>query len=315
MNNYVIGVDIGGTNYRMALVDSYGAASCLIKASSEICLGREHFCSRLMSDVDTLMRSAIRRQGVVSGIGIGVPGLVDRNGMICSSVNMRPLDGFNLANYIHEKSGVRAVCANDANVIAEGELLFGAGRKKSSFVVITIGTGLGSGLVLNGKIWTGTGGFAAELGHVTVCHEGLLCTCGNYGCLEQYVSAGALIREFTARSPDSSTYSLSASDIARLARAGNDHAMHSFKLMGSWLGTALASLLSTLNLEAIIITGGVADSLDLFENAIREAINRHSFPLIASCCMLLKGELGDNAGLLGGAALVLRANSQTFSRE
>jgi glucokinase len=220
---------------------------------------------------------------------------------------MRPLDGFNLADFLVEQTGIPAECANDANVIALGEQLYGAGRGKSSFIVITIGTGLGSGLILEEKLWKGSGGFAAEFGHVTVEPDGELCTCGNRGCLERYVSAEALARSMALLSPDSKRCGpYSAENVALMARNGNADALNVFEQMGRWLGIALASLSNTLNLEAVIIGGGVAASLDLFEPALRIELVRRCFPEIYAGLEIRKVELGDDAGLLGAAALVHR---------
>lgn len=302
-----IGIDIGGTNLRMALITGAGEIISRCRMYSLIAEGRDAFCVRMLRGISNLRAEAESRNMEVSGIGVGVPGLVGSSGMIHSSVNMPPLDRFNLAAFLREQTGIPAECANDANVIALGEQLHGAGRGKSSFVVITIGTGLGSGLILNGELWKGVGGFAAEFGHVTVDPDGELCPCGNRGCLEKYVSSDALIRSMGLLSRDSEVCRpRDAEEVAFWARSGNVVAQDAFKQMGRWLGIALASLSNTLNLEAVIIGGGVAASLDLFEPALRIELVRRCFPEISSGLEMLKVELGDDAGLLGAAALAYR---------
>jgi len=255
------------------------------------------------------MKGFAERSGTpVVGVGAGVPGLVDKKGLIRSSANMRPLDGFDLAAFLERQTGFPVVCGNDANLIALGEYAYGAGRGLKSFVVITIGTGLGSGLVLEGRLWTGVGGFAAEFGHVTVEPEGIPCPCGNRGCLEQYVSAGAIVR--TVRRlldnelPGIVADSLNASKVAELARQGQAAALTAFERAGGYLGIALASLANTLNLEAAVICGGVAASLDLLSPALRAELERRCFPEIAASFSVISGELGDDAGLLGAAATI-----------
>jgi glucokinase len=302
----LVGVDIGGTNLRMALITYEGVILSRHRVSSAIAEGREPFCARLLSGIDELCQDACSRSFDVTGIGVGIPGLVGSNGLIHSSVNMRPLDGFNLAAFLKSRTGINVVSENDANAIAVGEQLFGAGRGISSFMAVTIGTGLGSGLVLDGRLWTGKGGFASEFGHVTVDPLGLPCPCGNKGCLEQYVSAGALNYHIVNAYPElAEEYGkIGAEELASMARAGDVTASYAFRRMGMWFGTALSSLLNLLNLDAVIVGGGVGASLDLMEPAISKELSSRCFPEIANGVCVLKGELGDDAGLLGAAALV-----------
>jgi glucokinase len=239
----------------------------------------------------------------VEGIGIGVPGLIGRDGVVRSSVNMQPLEGFNLAAWIEARSGLPTICGNDANVIALGEQRFGAGCGVSSCLVVTIGTGLGSGLILDGKLWSGSGGFAAELGHVTVDPEGIPCPCGNRGCLEQYASAGALVRFARQRMPEKTAESLDAEKVGELARKGDAAALEAFNQLGYWLGTGLASLINTLNIQAVIIGGGVSASFDVFLPVLRRNIQQRCFPQIYEGLVIEKALREDDAGLLGGAVL------------
>jgi glucokinase len=209
--------------------------------------------------------------------------------------------------------GLPTVCGNDANVIALGEQRFGAGRGVSSCVVVTIGTGLGSGLILDGRLWTGHGGFAAEFGHITVQPEGYPCPCGNRGCLERYVSAGALVRFAGERMTETAAESLSAEEVAELARTGDVKALSAFERLGYWLGIGLASLANTLNIQAVIIGGGVSASFDLLLPALRETIQQRCFPQIYAGLVIEKALLGDDGGLVGGAALA--ADKMTESRQ
>lgn len=305
MSDYLIGIDIGGTNLRLALVSTSGQIAARYRIPSLISEGRVAFCERVLLGIAELRAQALDANRRIAGIGVGVPGLVGSDGTIHSSVNMRPLDRFNLAAFLAEQTGFAVECANDANAIALGEKLFGAGRGRSSFIVITIGTGLGSGLILDGKLWKGAGGFAAEFGHVTVDSGGTVCHCGNHGCLERYASAGALLRSMEGLFPaEMNDHPPTAADGARLARDGNPAARQAFDDLGRWLGIALASLSNLLNLEAIIIGGGVGGSLDLFEPALRRELSQRCFPEIYSGLNILPSELGDDAGLLGAAALI-----------
>jgi glucokinase len=196
-------------------------------------------------------------------------------------------------------SGLPVVCANDANLIAIGEHRLGAGQGFASLAVLTIGTGLGSGLILDNRLWTGAGGFAAEIGHLTVEPDGVDCPCGNQGCLEQYVSASALVRHAGGGSPE---------ELAILAENGDQRAMAAFDTLGYYLGIAVAGLLNSLNLEAIVVGGGVSASFDLFAPKLQETIKSRSFPAISQGVRLLPAALGDDAGLMG-AALVAAEQS------
>ncbi|HPX61198.1 MAG TPA: ROK family protein [Deltaproteobacteria bacterium] len=304
MKECYIGIDIGGTNLRCALVGSGGTVFARCRSASLIAEGREAFCMRLLQGIDEMRVAANAAGCLVSGVGVGAPGLIDRCGTIRSSANMRPLDGFNLAEYIQSATGLAATCLNDANLIAIGEHAYGAGRPYRTLVVLTLGTGLGSGLILDGRIWTGSRGFAAEFGHVTVEPEGFPCSCGNQGCLEQYVSAGAIVRMYRERMvcgiggcPDD----MDARHVATIAQQDDAAARQAFEQAGRMLGLALAGLANTLNIEAAVICGGVSASLELMMPSIRAEFSRRCFPEIAGGCSILGGELGDDAGLVGAA--------------
>ena len=158
--------------------------------------------------------------------------------------------------------------------------------------MLTIGTGLGSGLILENRLWSGAGGFAAEFGHVTVEPDGLPCPCGNRGCLEQYVSASALVRHAGGGTPEG---------LAKMASAGDLAAKSAFDKTGKYLGIAVAGLLNSLNLELIVLGGGVSASFDMIKPAMMDEVNRRCFPAIASGVKCLPAMLGDDAGLVGAA--------------
>jgi len=311
MERYFIGIDVGGTNLRSALVGRSGNILERRRCASRIEEGLDAFCERLLAEIAVLRDSAALRGVLVEAIGIGVPGLLGRDGMVHSSVNMRPLNGFNLAACVEARTALPTVCGNDANVIALGELRFGAGRGFTSCMVITIGTGLGSGLILDGKLWTGSGGFAAEFGHITVAPEGVPCPCGNRGCLEQYVSAGSLVRFAREHMPERAAESLSAEKVAELARKGDSAALAAFDQIGYWLGIGLATLANILNIQAVIIGGGVSPSFDLLLPALRRNIKQRCFPQIYEGLVIEKALLGDDAGMIGGAALAAAGHTSS----
>ena len=289
-----IGIDVGGTNLRGALARSSGEIVSRFRLKSAIADGADSFLERLTEEIRQLLRDASGYGLQVQGVGIGIPGLIGIDGVIHSSVNLRPLEGLNLSRLLSDRLQLPVVSANDANLIALGEVWAGAGQGMQSVVVVTIGTGLGSGLILDGRLWTGAGGFAAEFGHVTVEPEGLPCPCGNLGCLEQYVSAAALSRYGEGRTPE---------ELALLAKAGEPVACAAFEKIGYWLGTALAGLINVLNLEGVIIGGGVSGGFDLFSPMLLRTVQQRAFPQIASQVVVCQAALGDDAGLVGGALL------------
>lgn len=289
-----IGIDIGGTNLRGALVLATGEVVGRFRYKSAITDGAKPFVERLTEEIAGQIVSAQKEGVQVGGIGVGIPGLIGGDGVIHSSVNMRPLEGLNLSHLLSSRVQLPVVSANDANLIALGEARAGAGLGMKSLVVITIGTGLGSGLILDGRLWTGTGGFAAEFGHITVEPEGLACPCGNKGCLEQYVSAAALSRYGEGRTPE---------ELAEQARKGEATARGAFETLGYWLGTALAGLTNTLNLDGIIIGGGVAAGYDLFAPVLLRTLEQRIFPQMFNQVTISKSVLGDDAGLIGGALI------------
>ncbi len=289
-----IGVDIGGTNLRGALIGADGEIVHRFRTQSLIHEGVAPFLERLCEGIGGLRAAAQSDNLSVEAVGVGVPGLLDRSGVVRSSVNMPPLQGIPLQDILASRLKLPVRCANDANLIALGEWRYGAGQGLDSLLMLTIGTGLGSGLILRGGLWEGSRGFAAECGHLTVVPDGHPCPCGNRGCLEQYVSATALTRKGGGVPPD---------ELARLARGGNHQAQLLFEDLGRYLGIALAGLLNVLNLDGVLIGGGVAVSYDLFASSLSQELHRRAFPQVLTDLVLCTGMLGDDAGLLGGALL------------
>jgi glucokinase len=233
-----------------------------------------------------------------------MPGLITPSGTVFSPINLPFCDGVPLADLISEASGLPTVVANDANAAASGEHLFGAGRVFDSFLMITIGTGVGGGVILDGHLWEGADGFAGEFGHLTVFPDGPDCPCGNTGCLERYSSATAIVNR--ALSEGWSREGLTADSLAAEALAGNDRAAEIFTVAGRALGLAAAIVVNLLNIQAIIVGGGVSRSFPLFAPAMESEMRRRAFyPSVASV-QLVRGELGDDAGVLGAAARAMK---------
>ncbi len=309
-NGLCLALDIGGTNVRLGLVTRNGSIVARRRIPCIIGTGIEPFLASLRMEIDGLRREAGERGEVLLALGGGVPGLIDSRGVILSSVNLQPMENCNLRSSLEDVSALPVTLLNDANAAALAEASYGAGRPFASLLHFTLGTGVGSGLILNGKLWTGIDGVAAEYGHATVEPRGLPCPCGNRGCLEQYASATALarmaregIRSGAKTSLSSGTGRLpDAEELARAARNGDRLALSCFAVAGRYLGIASATAVNLLNLEAIVIGGGVAQSFALLAPHVVEEIGRRAFRVTAERVQVLKGELGDDAGLLGAAA-------------
>jgi len=305
-----LAMDIGGTNVRLGLVKRDGTIIAKRRIPCQLGKDIEPFLGSLKEEIDVLRRQAENLGEPLLVLGGGIPGLIDGQGRVLSSVNLRALENSNLCNSLEEISLLPVAILNDANAAALAEARYGAGRPFSSLLHFTLGTGVGSGLILNDQLWTGYDGVAAEYGHATVEPEGYPCPCGNSGCLEQYASAKAIARMaqdgMAAGIPtllaDDASRSADAEEVALAAERGDQLALDCFATAGRYLGIASASAVNLLNLEAIIIGGGVAQSYELLADHIRQEIRKRAFKVPAERVKVLRGELGDAAGLMGAAA-------------
>ncbi|GAM10044.1 glucokinase [Geobacter sp. OR-1] len=303
MNNgesVVAGIDVGGTNLRLALVAENGNVIERLKMPTGG--NRAAFISQLSENILLLSDKAVALNAGMLGVGIGMPGLISPSGEIFSSVNLSYCEGLNLATELQSLTGLPVVTVNDANAAAFGEYRFGAGRSLRTFIMITIGTGIGGGIILDGRLWSGADGFAGEFGHLTVVPGGRGCPCGNNGCVERYASATAILA--TAReqgmlsSPDASVETLAA-----MSAAGDLMATKLFEDAGRYLGSAAAAAVNLLNPEAIIIGGGVAASFGIMREAMSTELCLRAYRPSVARLKILRGDLHDDAGVLGAAAV------------
>lgn len=300
MERVCIAADIGGTNLRCALVTERGVVLRREQHPTETS-STEGFLAQLAGSLAGLREFALQSGMPVTAVGLGVPGLVSGAGAIHSSVNLLCIEGVGLAAELSRRTALPVLALNDANAGALGEHRYGAARSYRSLLHVTIGTGVGAGLILDGRLWTGIDGAAGEFGHVTVEPEGRPCGCGNRGCLEQYLSATAIAAAGSGcAAPD-------AAAVAAAALKGDEAALAIFEQAGSYLGIAVAGVLNLLNLEAVVLGGGVARSFALLAPAMRREIAARAFPVPRRRARILCSELGDNAGLLGAAAAAFDA--------
>ncbi|HNS05937.1 MAG TPA: ROK family protein [Candidatus Saccharicenans sp.] len=296
-DRYYAGFDLGGTQLKYGVIEASGQLVFKDKVPSPPDI------NQLMTLIGSLWKELETRFGwKIKAAGFGFAGFysVSRKRIVYSP-NYQALNNFPLVPHLEKVIPVPFFIHNDANLAAFGEYMFGRGRRVQSLVFLTIGTGVGSGLILEGELWQGRGGFAGELGHVTVNPEGIKCNCGNSGCLETEVSGPALVRNyfnFSGKKEDQ----LTAKDVYLRARAGDEAARQSFERCGRFLGIGLSLVINLLNPEKIVIGGGVMDSGHwLLSPAIQEA-RRRSIKVSFELCRIEKASLGNDAGLMGAAA-------------
>ena len=309
MNDLVLAADLGGTNLRMAVIDDRGAIICHAKRETPR-TGSVDVIVRSIIDLANECRSRSRDSGNARAIAAALPGGIDyRNGTIIKAPNLAALDGFPMSAVLERELGVPAILENDANAAAIGEAWIGGAKGVRCSVTVTIGTGVGAGIVIDGEILRGIDGLAGEIGHVCVEPNGHPCGCGSFGCVEQYVSATAIVRqtkELSDRYPDSvfaRSATLESADVFNAGLAGDALALEVFRRMGFYLGIGLGGLINTLNPEVVVIGGGAAAGWDLFIAHAREQIGIRAFKVAAERALTVPAMLGDDAGILGAARL------------
>jgi len=286
MPDFSIGVDLGGTNLRIAAVSSDGQLLEKVGLGTKLALGRDHVIGE-MCDAIQHLSAKYKNTGKLLGAGIGVPGLIDMEvGMIRKAVNLPGWENYPVRAEIERRLGTRVALENDARVATLGEQWLGAARGVANMAVLTLGTGIGGGIVLGGKIWHGMSGLAGEFGHVTIEPEGHPCPCGNRGCAEQYASASAIVRiarEAIGRGEAPSLAQAASSDaefgalsIYNLAIQGDEPARRIFRNFGRALGLLLATLVNVLNLEMYVIGGGVSSAWDAYAPSMFEELRQRS---------------------------------------
>jgi glucokinase len=299
MTAYSIGVDLGGTNLRVAAIDSAGQVLARVTEPAVFDAGPK----RVAADITRIIRSLRDRVGAdrLRGVGIGVPGFIDMGaGVVVGSANLPGFEGFPVRDEIQQQLGAPIVLENDANAAAVGEMWMGAGREVKDLILLTLGTGIGGGIVFNGKVVHGFLGMAGEFGHMTVFPDGNPCGCGNCGCLEKHASATAIAAMGRMMHFGND---VTAEKVYELAVAGNERAKLVFESMGRALGIALASLINAFNFPLYLVSGGPLPAWNLFAPAMFAEVKKRSFIFGRKGTRIEKALLGADAGLYGAAYL------------
>jgi glucokinase len=299
MADYSIGVDLGGTNLRAAAVSADGAMLEKISGSTDLHEGRDAVIADMIQSIERLRKSC--GPSKLIGVGIGVPGFIlIEKGVISGSNNLPEFDNFPIRDVIEEQLGTSIFLENDANAAALGEKWIGAGREVNDLVLLTLGTGIGGGIITGGKVLHGMVGMAGELGHVTVVPAGNPCGCGNYGCLEKHASATAIVA--MARMLQLGD-DITSEGVYNLAVEGNERAQMIFRTMGTMLGIAIGNLINIFNFPLYLLSGGVVAGWDQFAPAMIAEIEKRSYTYRHVKTRVEKATLGNEAGLFGAAYL------------
>jgi len=316
---WVVGVDLGGTNIVVGLIPFEGGEVLGLRTMpTESVRGAKFVVDRMIGLVEQSIAEVLSTHGGtrddIAGVGIGSPGPLDRKtGTVINTPNLG-WRNFPLRDLISNAIHLPATLDNDANCATYGEWWMGAGRGTRTLVGLTLGTGIGGGIVLDGQIYHGCSDVAGEIGHMTIDSNGRRCKCGNYGCLEQYASgpaiavraiegieAGAesvLVEMVNGRLED-----ITAATVYEATRQGDDYATEVMKDTAKFLGAGVASIINILNPEMVVIAGGVTRAGDTLFEPLRAEVRKRSFRSAQECCRIVSAELPGTAGVVGAAAV------------
>ena len=318
MTQFIIGVDLGGTNIVVGAMPADGSRSIAVRSEpTEAQRGAEGVTDRIAALIARVMGDVIEGEGAQAkdflGVGVGAPGPLDREkGVVVVAPNLGWSD-YPLRKAISERIRLPVTLDNDANCATVGEWWRGAARGARNAIGITIGTGIGGGVILDGVLYHGSSDVAGEIGHTTIDPAGRYCKCGNYGCLEAYASGPAIAvraREALERDEESALRRMVNGDLGKLTAATVYQAAHDGDALARelvsdtarFLGTGIANLLNTLNPDVVVITGGVTKAGDRLFEPLRAEVKRRAFRPAVAACRILPGELEGTAGMVGAVA-------------
>ena len=310
MKEYCFGIDVGGTTVKCGLFSVKGD----ILDKWEIPTRTENNGVNILPDVAAAIDAKIQEKGIardtIAGVGVGIPGPVNEDGAVICAVNLH-WGYVELEKELEKLTGLTVKAGNDANVAALGEMWKGGGAGYHNVVMVTLGTGVGGGIIVNGKIVTGTHGAGGEIGHIHVeDDETLSCNCGNQGCLEQYASATGVVRlanrmlEATDKASVLRNEEVTAKAVFDAVKAGDELGMEVAEKFGKYLGTALAVIAGVVDPEVFVIGGGVSKAGKILLDYVEKYYKKYVFQGSRDCAFAL-AELGNDAGICGAAKLVL----------
>jgi len=307
----IVGLDLGGTFIKVGLVSEKGK---ILKKEQLLTLGKKGKRT-VLSQMETGIKITLKGEKDAIGIGIGTPGLVDKNGKVFSAPNLPDWNNLPLKKLFQDKFHLPVVVENDVNTITSGEYIYGAGKGYKNIICITLGTGLGGGMILNGKLFRGSKLSAAEIGHIPICYDGPKCNCGNIGCIERYVGAeyiSQIASESIKKGRKSKIKEIVKGDLKKITprvisqayQKGDSLAKEIWEKVGLYLGTMLSGLINLLNPEIIIIGGGIAQVGKPLFDAVNKEIKKRAFPLLVKDVRAVPAKLGTDSGIISAASLL-----------
>lgn len=312
-----IGIDVGGTNVKIALVDDNGKIIYSNSVPTYAKMGYEYTVNNIKQAIKDLMKETNTTPSDIEGIGFDFPGQVDcKTGVVKLAPNIPGWVNVPIAQMIEDEFHIPTRIDNDVRCAALGELKFGAGRGCENFICITVGTGIGSGIVINGKVVRGATNAAGELGHIKLqMNGGPICGCGDTGCLEAFASGPAIVamaQEYIKGGKSTKFREMAAAEggeitpymVAKAAEEGDPVAKRIFEIVGEYIGIGLTSVINLLNPERVIIGGGVAESGELLLGPIRKTIKERAMVVAGNAVEIVPAQLGNSAGVIGASMLI-----------
>lgn len=309
MERYAIGIDLGGTSVKYAVVGADGGIRHGGSLPTNACEGAESVLAQLVRGVASCQEFAACESLHLVGVGVGTPGVVSPDGrtVLGGAENIPGWENIELARRVEAASGLRTRVSNDANLMALGESLFGAAKGSTDVVFVTVGTGIGCGVLIDGRLYRGYRGRGMELGHITVRSDGERCACGSVGCLEHYASTSALVRRFRELSGDGAE--VDGKDVIFCYKEGVPAAVQALEEHWDYLSHGIASMINLFAPQKVVVGGGISEAGAFYFDALRSRVARYAMLVCGSGTQIVPALLGNSAGCLGAAGLVLNENA------
>ena len=314
-----IGIDIGGTNIKIILVQESG--DIITNITEPTPNGHGESSEKIKDMLVKALKNILNDNDNVIGIGFGVAGIIDRkNGIVVESPNIPSINGFRIKETFEKEFSLPVIVENDANTYAYAEKWIGTGKNLSNFIVLTLGTGLGGGIIYKGELFEG----AAEIGHMVVEPEGRFCPCGSFGCLESYASGRAVVdrtisslekggKSILKDYSDGNFYKITPEHVYKSAIEGDSLGREVFREVGKYLGIGIANLVNIFSPEAIIIGGGLIGAWDLFIEELKKEFLKRALEPLSSNVQILQATLKKESGSVGAAGLIFKSIKQSGS--